>query len=160
MGSLSSSRLVRRRRGFTITELLVTMALIVFIMVILSEAFSAGVESFRNLKAIGDLQERLRAAAVPLRRDLAETHFQAAEFIANGLRTGSVDPKEAADLRAQYEKIAKDAAALREFYREVELSVVNPPAKRALSRVQETLAQIEWQAGNMVALIRLIEDSN
>jgi prepilin-type N-terminal cleavage/methylation domain-containing protein len=146
------------RRGFTIQELLVAMALIVFVMVILSEAFAAGVDSFRQLKAIGDMQEKLRAAAAPLRRDLAETHFRAAEFITNGLRTGSVDPKEAADLHARYEKIAADAAALREFYREVELSVVNPPAKRALGRVQETLVQIQRQADNMVALIRLVED--
>lgn len=66
---------MRRRQGFTITELLVSMALIVFIMVILTEAFSAGLQTFRELKAIGDMQERLRSATIALRRDLQKNHF-------------------------------------------------------------------------------------
>lgn len=66
---------MRRRQGFTITELLVSMALIIFIMMILTEAFSAGLETFRQLKAIGDMQERLRTATVVLRQDLQARHF-------------------------------------------------------------------------------------
>src|SRR4051812_877151 len=38
--------------------------------------FGTGSRSFRELKAIGDLQERLRTAVVPLRRDLATEHFE------------------------------------------------------------------------------------
>src|SRR5262249_13328325 len=45
------------------------------IMVILTEAFSAGLESFRRLKAIGDMQERMRSTAIILRRDLRANHF-------------------------------------------------------------------------------------
>src|SRR5579885_1394920 len=56
------------RLGFTITEMLVATALTLFIMVILSEAFIAAVESFRSLKAIGDLETRLRTVATLLRR--------------------------------------------------------------------------------------------
>ena len=41
---------VRRRPGFTLVELLVAMALILFIMVILTEAFSAGLETFRRIR--------------------------------------------------------------------------------------------------------------
>jgi prepilin-type N-terminal cleavage/methylation domain-containing protein len=67
---------VRRRRGFTIVELLVAMALILFIMVILTEAFTAGLEAFRQLKAVGDMQERLRTTAALLRRDLSADHFE------------------------------------------------------------------------------------
>jgi prepilin-type N-terminal cleavage/methylation domain-containing protein len=67
---------MRRRPGFTLVELLVAMALILFIMVILTEAFSAGLETFRRLKAIGDMQEKMRSAAIVLRRDLGLPHFK------------------------------------------------------------------------------------
>jgi prepilin-type N-terminal cleavage/methylation domain-containing protein len=66
---------MRRRHGFTIIELLVSMALILFIMVVLSEAFAAGLETFRQLKALGDMQEKMRAVSVVMRRDLAADHF-------------------------------------------------------------------------------------
>jgi hypothetical protein len=56
--------------------MLVAMALILFIMVILSEAFVAGLESFRQLKAIGDMEEKLRTAATALRRDLNADFFE------------------------------------------------------------------------------------
>lgn len=64
------------RLAFTLVEMLVAMALILFIMVILSEAFVAGLESFRQLKAIGDMEERLRAATIEIRRDLNADHFE------------------------------------------------------------------------------------
>jgi prepilin-type N-terminal cleavage/methylation domain-containing protein len=66
---------MRRRHAFTIPELLVAMALILFIMAILSEAFVAGLDSFRQLKAIGDMQEKLRASTIQLRYDLSSYHF-------------------------------------------------------------------------------------
>src|SRR5262245_29548405 len=67
---------MRRRSGFTIVELLVAMALIIFIMAILAEAFSAGLGTFRRLKAIGDMNERLRIASSIIRRSLAADHFE------------------------------------------------------------------------------------
>jgi prepilin-type N-terminal cleavage/methylation domain-containing protein len=66
---------MRRRSGFTIVELLVAMALILFIMAILSEAFVAGLDSFRQLKAVGDMQEKLRSTTVQLRYDFYAYHF-------------------------------------------------------------------------------------
>ena len=66
---------MRRRQAFTITELLVAMALIVFIMYILAEAFAAGSGAFRNLKAIGDMNERLRTTSNLLRKYLSADHF-------------------------------------------------------------------------------------
>jgi prepilin-type N-terminal cleavage/methylation domain-containing protein len=51
-----------KRRGLTLNELLVAMALIVLIMAIVSEAFVEGTTTFRNLKAIGDMAERLRGS--------------------------------------------------------------------------------------------------
>ncbi len=75
---------MRRRHGFTLVEMMVAMALVIFIMVILSEAFVTGLESFRLLKAQGDMQERLRSVAVLLRRDLAADHFAGSNFNGNG----------------------------------------------------------------------------
>src|SRR5262249_21705561 len=66
---------MQRRQGFTLTELLVSMALIVFIMTILSEAFATALESFRQMKASGEMQEKLRSVANVLRRDLRANHF-------------------------------------------------------------------------------------
>jgi type II secretory pathway pseudopilin PulG len=67
---------MRRRQAFTIVEMLVAVALIILIMLILTEAFSAGVETFHQLKALGDMQERLRSTVAVLRRDLAADHFE------------------------------------------------------------------------------------
>jgi prepilin-type N-terminal cleavage/methylation domain-containing protein len=69
----------RRRQGFTLVEVLVAMALIVFIMVILTEAFGAGFGVFRALKSQGDMQERLRLTESLLRDDLVHYHFDATE---------------------------------------------------------------------------------
>src|SRR5437588_4973345 len=64
------------RRAFTLVELLVAMALIVFIMSILTGAFTAATKTFRNLKAAGDMAERLRAVSAQLRWELAADHFE------------------------------------------------------------------------------------
>jgi prepilin-type N-terminal cleavage/methylation domain-containing protein len=66
----------QRRRAFTLVELLVAMALIVFIMSILSAAFTAATKSFRDLKAAGDMADRLRSVGAQLRRELAADHFE------------------------------------------------------------------------------------
>jgi prepilin-type N-terminal cleavage/methylation domain-containing protein len=75
MTALSRSAPPRRRQGFTLVEVLVAMALIIFIMVILTEAFTAGIGVFRSLKAAGDMQERLRTAESLLRDDLVHYHL-------------------------------------------------------------------------------------
>jgi type II secretory pathway pseudopilin PulG len=69
--------IMRRRPAFTLVELLVSMALIMFIMSILSSAFVAAAKTVRDLKASADLAERLRQASGILRRDLAADHFEA-----------------------------------------------------------------------------------
>jgi prepilin-type N-terminal cleavage/methylation domain-containing protein len=72
-----TNRYSNSRRGFTIVELLVAMALIVLIMAVLSEAFVAGLSAFRSLKSIGDMQERMRLAASKMKQDLGSPHFEA-----------------------------------------------------------------------------------
>src|SRR5579862_9796107 len=66
---------MRRRAGFTIVELLVAMALIVFIMAILAEAFVEGLKTFSKIKAVGDMNSRLRMTQTMMRDDLASDHF-------------------------------------------------------------------------------------
>jgi prepilin-type N-terminal cleavage/methylation domain-containing protein len=67
---------MRRRSGFTITELLVAMALIVFVMSILATAFSEGMKTFRALKGLGDMNQRLRTASTLMTEDLQSPHFE------------------------------------------------------------------------------------
>ena len=123
---------MRRRHGFTIIELLVALALIIFIMLILTEAFSAGMETFRRLKAIGDMQERLRSTAMILRRDLAADHFEArrrlsdlnfwndgypsAGFFNLPQNSGSVGEGSDPDLQAQAPYNGYVIAPVREIY--------------------------------------------
>jgi hypothetical protein len=45
-------------------------------MALLSEAFVIGMTTFRDLKAIGDMNERLRAATSQIRDDLQADHFE------------------------------------------------------------------------------------
>lgn len=69
---------MKRRSGrsaFTITELLVSMALIMLIMSIMAEAFGKSLEMFSAMKSIGDMDQKMRAAIVILSRDLSDDHF-------------------------------------------------------------------------------------
>src|SRR5262245_5153443 len=68
-------RLATRRAAFTLVEMLVASALIIFMMWILATAFEKALTSFRVLKTAGDMQERLRGAATTLKRDLTLPHF-------------------------------------------------------------------------------------
>jgi prepilin-type N-terminal cleavage/methylation domain-containing protein len=65
-----------RRAGLTLIEMLVAMALAVFLMAVLSEAFVVGLKSFRQLKALGDMDEGLRTVSTVLRRDLGSNHYE------------------------------------------------------------------------------------
>jgi type II secretory pathway pseudopilin PulG len=67
---------MRRRQAFTLVEMMVSMALVLFVMVLLAQAFSAALETFRQLKAVGDLEERSRTVTTLLKRDLAADHFE------------------------------------------------------------------------------------
>ena len=64
------------RAGFTLVELLVAMALILFIMSIVSVAFVDSTESFRLFRARAELSEKLRFITQTLRTDLRANHFE------------------------------------------------------------------------------------
>ncbi|HEY7309082.1 MAG TPA: prepilin-type N-terminal cleavage/methylation domain-containing protein [Gemmataceae bacterium] len=74
---------MKRRQAFTLVELLVAMALIMFIMAILSQAFVQATGTFRNLKSTGDMAEKLRATTQLLQRDLSADHFEGKKRLSN-----------------------------------------------------------------------------
>lgn len=148
---------VPSRRGFTVIELLVAMALIVFIMVVLSQGFSAAAENFRDLKGAGDQQEKLRGTAVNLRRDLDAAHFDAGNFVFDGLRAGSADRERAAELRKRYAAIATDAADFDAQLQELERKVESPADKRIIRRVRGYLEQIRFTTTATAKLLELFD---
>jgi type II secretory pathway pseudopilin PulG len=74
---------MKRRNGFTLVELLVAMALIIAIMAIVSQAFVQATTTFRNLKALGDMANKLRATTTLLQHDLAADHFAGKKRLSN-----------------------------------------------------------------------------
>jgi Prokaryotic N-terminal methylation motif len=74
---------LRKRHAFTLVEMMVAVALTLFIIVLLTQAFGTAVQSFRSLKAIGDMEERLRSASLILRKDLAAEHFGAGQRLSD-----------------------------------------------------------------------------
>ncbi len=142
--------------GFTVVELLVAMALIVFLMSILSQAFSEGARAFRHLKEIGDLDERLSGDCMALAENIAVTNQRTTEFIENGLRTGTVNREEANALREQYEAICAEVVDLELRLREVQSQIHNPGAQRVLQRSLNELETLKSLAATMVRLLGLL----
>src|SRR5262245_52803952 len=69
-------RIQRRERvAFTLVEMLVAVALTLFIVAIIAEAFGAATKTFSTMRTAGQLQERTRGGAIVLRLDLAAEHF-------------------------------------------------------------------------------------
>lgn len=144
------------RRAYTLVELLVAMALIVLIMGVISEAFVTGVETFRQLKGIGDLNEELRAAVLQFRTDVAGAHFQTDRFIADTQREGRADPEEVAELRARYVAICDDALDLEAGLRVVERDTTNPVGLWILRWTIGSLNAVYADAADMVDLLDAI----
>lgn len=81
------------RPGLTLVEMLVALALTVFMMSILSEAFVTGLTTMRNIKALGDMEEQLRDVGAILRRDLQAHHFEGARRLSELTASGRAMPK-------------------------------------------------------------------
>src|SRR5438034_10540819 len=88
-GLIEEEFLMRSRAGFTLVELMVAMALTMFIMVILSQAFVLSLETFAAMKGLGDMQIDLRTATNILRDDLSQDHFEGKRRLSD-LGTGGV----------------------------------------------------------------------
>lgn len=67
---------MRRRSGFSLVEVLVSTVLIIFILVLMAEVLRTVLGTFRQLKATGDMNERLRTVTNLLRRDFDADHFE------------------------------------------------------------------------------------
>jgi prepilin-type N-terminal cleavage/methylation domain-containing protein len=143
-----------RERAFTLAELLVAMALIVMIMAILSQAFVEGLESFRHLKALGDLAERLRTSSLLLARDLDATNLEARQFIADGLIAGTVDRNKATALAERYEAICANIEELQKQVRAIDSD--KPQIRRVVERELEELARLKLSVNLMIELLRLV----
>jgi len=65
----------RRRAGFTLVEMLVATALVLVIMLIISQAFASASKTFTTVRAAGDMQTRLRTGINLARKDLGSDHF-------------------------------------------------------------------------------------
>jgi prepilin-type N-terminal cleavage/methylation domain-containing protein len=147
----------RARRGFTLVELLNALALIVFIMSLLSQAFVQGLQRFSQLKGVGDLAEPLLTAGQALNAEIGATGVQAWAFVEEGLRTGQADPDEAAELRARYEAIGADAVALEAQMRDALGRIDSPAARQLLERSLREVDELKLSATLLVDLLRLLE---
>jgi prepilin-type N-terminal cleavage/methylation domain-containing protein len=153
---LFSARRTAIRRGFTLSELLVAMALITLLMSILSQAFVEGLGTFRHLKGIGDMSEQLRAACFQLRTDVLTSGVAANEFIDDTFRTGSPDTSAAGNLRVRYEAICADALDLKCRLLEVQRDTTNPVARRLMAWILDALDSIKLGAATIVEILDLI----
>ncbi len=80
------------RAGLTLVEMLIALALSIFIMAIMSEAFVKGIEAFGNFKALADLEQRLRTVANIIRRDLKAPHFDGSKKLSECTVSGRAMP--------------------------------------------------------------------
>jgi len=145
-----------KQSGFTILELLVAMTLIVLTMSILNHAFSADAKAFRELVAVGDMDEQLRSVATALADNITVTQQRARGFIENGLETGTVNREEAAALREQYETICATAVDLEARLAAVLDHLQNPGQKRIVQRSLTALVRLKSSAATMAELLHLL----
>jgi hypothetical protein len=82
------------RSGLTLVELLVVAALDVMILSILAFAFATGSDMFTRVKAVGDLDVRLRSATTALRHDLCARHFEGNRRVSDPGFWGAGPPRE------------------------------------------------------------------
>src|SRR5438128_1460460 len=69
----------RTRPGFTLVELMISMAMTVLIMTILSVCFQAAMRAMSDMRAAGDMSEQLRAVSEVMKRDFKADHFMPTE---------------------------------------------------------------------------------
>ena len=67
------------RRGFTLVEMLVSVALVVLIMTLFAEAFSIAASSIRKQRGIAENDQRVRAVVVTLLGDLQKRTYRQRE---------------------------------------------------------------------------------
>jgi prepilin-type N-terminal cleavage/methylation domain-containing protein len=89
----------RRRRGFSLVEMLVALALTLMLMAIMSEMFVIGLDTFRVSKSVADMDRTLQTCADMIRRDLRSAHFE------GSLRVSDVAPNHKTAAAARYAEL-------------------------------------------------------
>ncbi len=72
-----------KRQAFTLIELLVSMTVTIFIMLLLTQAFGTGIETFQTLQSTARLQGELRSVGALLKGDLEQSHFDGAHKLSD-----------------------------------------------------------------------------
>ena len=72
-GSLMQVR--NSKKGFTLVELLVSMAIIIFMLSIMSQAFVIATTCMSGVKGVGELLDKGRPVLAVLQKDLSAYHF-------------------------------------------------------------------------------------
>ncbi len=90
----------QKRSGFTLVELMISAAITVIIMTILSICFQTSMSAMSAMRAQGDAADQLRAVGEVMKRDIKADHFLPAESAAavanNGRRLSDYDFRGAA----------------------------------------------------------------
>jgi type II secretory pathway pseudopilin PulG len=139
--------------AFTLVEVLVAMALIIFIMSILAAAFSESVAAFFRVSPASDLNAQLQQDAQALTGALAQTNEEATAFLEATAQTGLVDGNEASSLLERYGAISRAAADLEGRLSAVEQSTTDRAARLDLQRALAALDRIRISAELMVELL-------
>ena len=84
----------KARRGFTLVELLIAMALIILMLSIMSQAFVIATGTMQGLKEVADMQEKIRPAITLLQRDLGANHFEGSKKLSDPEFWDNGPPKE------------------------------------------------------------------
>ena len=77
------------RAGFTLVELMISAAITVMIMTILSICFQTSMKAMSAMRAQGDAADQLRAVGEVIKRDVDATHFLPSDPGSNGNTAGS-----------------------------------------------------------------------
>jgi len=75
MFALESTQIRTSKKGFTLVELLVSMAIIIFMLSIMSQAFVIATTCMSGLKGVGELLDKGRPVLAVLQKDLSGYHF-------------------------------------------------------------------------------------
>jgi type II secretory pathway pseudopilin PulG len=129
------------RGGFTLVELLVAMALAIFVMTILVEAFVTAMDTFTGLRSIGDMQDNLRTALQIMRDDLSQAHFDGAKKTSDA-NFWDEPPREGFVYLKQYSALqAQAATAVKVDYRKEGADPIGNPICIARDHVMHFTAR-------------------
>lgn len=82
------------RSGFSLVELLVAMAIIIFMLSIMSQAFVIATTCMQGMKSVGELVDRTRPVLTLMQKDLSADHFDGTKKLSDANFWDYGPPKE------------------------------------------------------------------